>query len=370
VIILGKANMNQWAGFRSKSTNNGWSAHGGQTYGAYYPKQDACGSSSGSGVVSSIGLSFASIGTEVGRVPLFGARLIRNQKTDSSIVCPSSKSNLVGIKPTVGLTSRHLVILLSEHQDSIGPMARTVKDAAHILQAIAGIDPADNYTLAIPNKGTLPDYAAACRFSSLAGARIGVPWNAINKLAHVPTSFELREFVKAIPILKDAGAIIVDPVNFTGVDRFLNGSAEIGVAAADFPVNFLAYTSQLRENPQNITDLASLRSFTRTLPKEEYPDRDTIRWDKILDEHSWNNTDPRFWPAYQKFLQESREGGLLGALKREHLDAVILPSAIAPLWAGAVGTPIITVPLGSLPTNTSLRMDPRGDLVTEAPGIP
>jgi amidase len=80
VIILGKANMSQWAGYRSNNTSNGWSAHGGQTYGAYYPKQDPCGSSSGSGVVSSIGLSFASIGTEVRKVPPFETRLIRIKK--------------------------------------------------------------------------------------------------------------------------------------------------------------------------------------------------------------------------------------------------------------------------------------------------
>jgi amidase len=182
--------MNQWAGYRSKNGTNGWSAHGGQTYGAYYPKQDPCGNSSGSGVISSVGLAFASIGTEVGNILNFCILLTRYVKTDVSVVCPSGKNNLVGIKPMLGLTSRHLVIPLSEHQDTMGPMARTAKDATHLLQAIAGIDSSDNYTLTIPNKGKLPDYVAVCQSSSFDGARIGIPRNVISTLARDPTSFE------------------------------------------------------------------------------------------------------------------------------------------------------------------------------------
>lgn len=114
-IILGKTNLSQWANFRSDNTSNGWSAYGGQTYGAYYPQQDPSGSSSGSGVSSAIGLALATLGSE----------------TDGSIISPSENSNLAGIKPTVGLTSRYLVIPISEHQDTVGPLARTVKDGKH-----------------------------------------------------------------------------------------------------------------------------------------------------------------------------------------------------------------------------------------------
>ena len=133
-VILGKANLSQWANFRSDNSSSGWSAIGGQVIGAYFPDQDPSGSSSGSGVSSSIGLAFAALGSE----------------TDGSIISPSDANNLVGIKPTVGLTSRDLVIPISEHQDTVGPMARTVKDAAYVLQAIAGLSPYDNYTSAIP----------------------------------------------------------------------------------------------------------------------------------------------------------------------------------------------------------------------------
>jgi amidase len=254
-------------------------------------------------------------------------------------------------------------------------MARTVKDAASILQAIAGMDSADNYTTAIPNKGILPDYVAACKSSSLTGARIGVPRNVISKLARDPASHEIQEFIRAIPVLKEAGATIVDPANFTGIEQisdFLKDlrKAEITLAAADFLVNFPAYTAKLTKNPQNITDLASLRKFTRTFPMEEYPDRDTRGWDQTLDKQGWNNTDPRFWHAYQKYVQLCGEGGLLGALRRENLDALILPTSFASVWASAIGAPIVTVPLGFLPANTSVRMDPRGDLVSAAPGLP
>jgi hypothetical protein len=104
VVLLGKSNLSQWANYRSFNSSNGWSAYGGQVTGAYYPNMDPSGSSSGSGVGTSIGLAFAALGTE----------------TDGSIVSPSSMNNLVGIKPTVGLTSRSLVIPISEHQDTVG----------------------------------------------------------------------------------------------------------------------------------------------------------------------------------------------------------------------------------------------------------
>lgn len=110
-------------------------------------------------------------------------QLTRTRKTSGSILSPSDVNNLVGIKPTVGLTSRYLVIPISERQDTVGPMARTVKDAAYLLQAIAGADSHDNYTSAIPNNGTIPDYLAACDYSAFSGARIGVAWNGIYETA-------------------------------------------------------------------------------------------------------------------------------------------------------------------------------------------
>ncbi|EHL03468.1 putative amidase [Glarea lozoyensis 74030] len=200
VILLGKANMSQWAYFRSFNTSSGWSAYGGQVTGAYYPDMDPSGSSSGSSVGSSIGLAWASLGTE----------------TSGSIVSPASANNVVGIKPTVGLTSRSLVIPISERQDTVGPMARSVTDAAMLLSIIAGKDPDDNYTLAQPFDSP-PDYSKGLKLSSLKGARIGIARNAIGTLGVVDSSAKpiLDAFEKAIRVMKKAGAIIIDNANYT-----------------------------------------------------------------------------------------------------------------------------------------------------------
>ncbi|KAF2084470.1 amidase [Saccharata proteae CBS 121410] len=352
-IILGKTGLSQWANYRSNNSTNGWSAYGGQVYAAYYPMQDPSGSSSGSGVSSSLGLALAALGTE----------------TDGSILSPSEKNNLVGIKPTVGLTSRNLVIPISEHQDTVGPMARTVKDAAYILQAIAGLDPYDNYTSAIPNNGTLPDYVAACNFSSLHGARIGIPANVIEAY-NTDGSYatEVTAFNAAIPILKAAGATIVPQANFTAFTDYAASNNESLVLNADFLVNLASYLGLLTYNPNNITNLAQLRAFTQSFPKEDYPDRDTAVWDEAL-EQGWNNTDPRFWQAYQDDLYLGGEGGVLGALDRDNLDAVVLPTSFSPGPAAIIGSPVVTVPLGFYPKNSSVEMSSRG-LVDTGPDVP
>ncbi len=188
-IILGKTNLSQWANYRSDNTSNGWSAYGGQTYAAYYPGQDPSGSSSGSGVSSSIGLALAALGTE----------------TSGSILSPSDVNNLVGIKPTVGLTSRYLVIPISQHQDTIGPMARSVKDAAYVLQAIAGPDEHDNYTSAIP--GPLPDYVAACDYSAFSGARIGVARNVLEIWGKYTDPPVLKAFYEAVQQIEEVSRV-------------------------------------------------------------------------------------------------------------------------------------------------------------------
>src|SRR4051794_26694731 len=161
---------------------------------------DPSGSSSGSAVGSSIGLALGSLGTE----------------TYGSILSPASQNNLVGIKPTVGLTSRSLVVPISEHQDTVGPMARTVKDAAYLLHAIAGKDPYDNYTSAIPFK-TIPDYVAACKISALKGKRLGVPRNVIALTNDATAAPIIPAFNAALKVLEAAGANIVENTNFTGV---------------------------------------------------------------------------------------------------------------------------------------------------------
>ncbi|KAK7184016.1 amidase [Paraphaeosphaeria sporulosa] len=348
-IILGKSNLSQWANFRSSNSSNGWSAYGGQTYGAYYPKQDPSGSSSGSGVASSLGLAVASLGSE----------------TDGSIISPSDVNNLVGIKPTVGLTSRALVIPISEHQDTVGPMARTVKDAAILLQAIAGPDAADNYTSAIPHKGKLPDYLAACTIGALKGKRIGVPRNYIGpQPAPVAEAFEA-----ALDILREAGATIVDNTNYTAYGEWVRSNAETVVLDSDFVANLASYLKQLTYDPTGVKSLADVKNFTQSFGAEEYPSRDTATWDESL---TLNVTygSAEAWATYQYNQYLGGVGGILGALRNHSLDAVVTPSSVSSGISAIIGAPIVTVPLGSYPKNTTVEYNSRGNLVAIAPNLP
>ncbi|KAJ9644015.1 hypothetical protein H2201_006654 [Coniosporium apollinis] len=354
VVILGKLNLSEWANFRSTNSSNGWSAYGGQVLAAYHPMQDPSGSSSGSGVASDLGLALASLGTE----------------TSGSILSPSNRNNVVGIKPTVGLTSRNLVIPISEHQDTIGPMARSVKDAAYVLQAIAGVDPNDNYTLAIPNNGSIPDYVAACNFSSLRGARIGIPANVIELFTEGTTRWapELDAFYASVEVLRNAGATIIEDANYTAFAEYQNSTTGIEVLNADFLVNLAQYFASLTYNPYNITNLAELNNWTKAFPLEEWPDRNTEIFDDALAQ-GWDNTTPEFWAAYQQNLYFGGEGGVLGALERDDLDAVVLPTSFSAGIPALVGSPVITVPMGFYPANTTVRRTAR-NLVSIGPNVP
>ncbi|KAF2680816.1 amidase signature enzyme [Lentithecium fluviatile CBS 122367] len=350
-VILGKTNLSQWANFRSTNSSNGWSAHGGQVYGAYYPGEDPSGSSSGSGVSSSLGLAAASLGTE----------------TDGSILSPSQMNNLVGIKPTVGLTSRALVIPISEHQDTVGPMARTVKDAAYLLQAIAGPDAHDNYTSAIPSNGTLPNYVAACKLDALKGKRIGVPRNTLawsTRTAPIQAAFE-----SALTVLKEAGAIIVDNTNYTAYDEYIQSNAETVVLEVDFVANLKSYLDQLTYNPTGVQSLADVTNFTQSFPPEDYPDRNVDTWIEALS-YNFSNTSPELWANYQQNQYLGGAGGLLGALERYSLDAVVIPTRVAPGISAIIGAPVVTVPLGATPANTTVLPNSRGDLNATGPNQP
>ena len=353
-IILGKTNLSQWANFRSDNSSNGWSAYGGQTYAAYYPGQDPSGSSSGSGVASSLGLALGSLGTE----------------TSGSILSPADVNNLVGIKPTVGLTSRYLVIPISEHQDTVGPMTRTVKDAAYILSAIAGADANDNYTLASPfANGSLPDYVGACDYNAFAGQRIGVARNVLEIWGRYTDAPVLEAFKTAVQTIEAAGAEIVD-ANFTAFEAWNNDGNGTLVMNADFLSNLATYFSELTVNPYSITNLAEERIFTQNFSLEAYPSRDTAVWDDALDQQGWNNTDPRFWPAYQTNLFYGGEGGILGALERENVSAVLLPTQLSPSVPALVGSPVVTVPMGFYPPDWNVTMNSRGNLVSTGPNVP
>lgn len=391
VIILGKANLSQWADARSFNTSSGWSAHGGQTFGAYHRDQDPCGSSSGSGVGTSIGLSWAALGTE----------------TSGSIQCPACFNNVVGIKPTVGLTSRYLVVPISEHQDTVGPLARTVKDAAYLLNAIVGPDSNDNYTSAIPFvEGKIPDYVAACQVSALEGKRIGVPRHLIvfdDPSQGMPADvmeFLMSSFNSTIDVIQSAGAHIVDDIFLPGWEAYVKGRYMVTTARADVLSDLPKYLSKLTANPHNVTNLFEIREFTRSYKAEHWPERDTGIFDSAL-EMNMSNTSPLYWSNRTLGLHLAGEQGILGAMKNHSLDAILLRKLPLPAEhihtsiftisfpqnnfsqiqrttatyfamfpSAMIGSPAVTVPMGVYPPSTPVILNPFGNQVNIGPNIP
>ena len=258
-VVLGKATMGEWAQFRSRraSSSHGWSAYGGQCLGAYYPGQDPSGSSSGSAVAASLGLALGALATE----------------TSGSIVLPAEKSNIVGIKPTLGLTSRNMVIPISIRQDSVGPVAQSVKDAAILLSAISGKDKNDNWTSVQPFD-QVPDYVKACNSSAFMGARLGIPRNGINYFLDNNTKPIMTAFDEALDLIRDSGATVVDKADFALFDVPAFSRNSNIVMNTDFVAGLSAYLETLKTNPNNVKNLADITKFTKDDPREEYPDRD------------------------------------------------------------------------------------------------
>ncbi|EPS41370.1 hypothetical protein H072_4730 [Dactylellina haptotyla CBS 200.50] len=353
-IILGKAGLSEWANYRSSNGTSGWSGRHGQITNAYYPNLDPSGSSSGSGVASSLGLSLASLGSE----------------TSGSIVSPSQRNNLVGIKPTVGLTSRYLVIPISEHQDTVGPMARTVKDAAYILTAIAGVDPYDNYTSAIPFPA-VPEYWKHLQRSSFQGAKIGIPRIAIT--ASSTNGPVLTAFNASVEIIKKLGAEIYENADFPAYAEFRRSGNSSIVLGLDFKTNVKQYFDQLVVNPNNLHSLQDLIDYTMSDPREAYPDRNVNTWIAAMNQPCEDNSCKYAWDAYQANLYLGGPGGILGALESaggdDGLDALIMPSDFAAGIAAIAGYPVVTVPMGFYPPNTPVVRNSRG-LVSNAPNQP
>ncbi len=262
-ILLGKTALSEWASFRGIDIPNGWSGRGGQATSAFYRQGDACGSSTGSGIASSIGLAAGALGTE----------------TDGSIVCPSNRNNLVGIKPTVGLTSRNLVIPLSQNQDTIGPMCQSVADAAAILTITAGPDIADNYTLSQPTN--VPNYTQYLNKDGLKGARIGVLRKAFanSTFGNYP-DYIISEFNRTIEeVFKKLGAIIFDPADLDTTDEIVSAHNELIVLSFDFKYGINQYLSQLKSIPSNATTLQGLIDYNNANARLELPDgRDNQLW--------------------------------------------------------------------------------------------
>ncbi|KAH7881422.1 amidase signature enzyme [Lentinula edodes] len=353
-IILGKANLSEFAEFRG-NLPSGWSGRGGQTTNAYFPSADPCGSSSGSGVTTSIGLTTVALGTE----------------TDGSITCPTGNNNLAGVKPSVGLTSRAGVIPISEHQDTVGPMARSITDVAIVLSLIAGKDPNDNFTLAQPP--IVPDYTKALNPNALIGARIGVPRKVFldgsDLTGNGSESAIGLAFEKALDVIRDLGATVVDPADLPSAEEIARSNNETVVLDTDFKIQINAWLEGLISIPSGVRSLADLIAFDNANPSLEEPVNFTSQSEFIASEATTGFTDAYFQSlAFDKELGGAQ--GIDAALEMFDLDALVLPAqGLTTVPAAIAGYPIITVPLGFFPSNVTIG-SAGPETVYPAPGVP
>ena len=334
-IILGKANLSEWANIRSLQSSSGWSARGGQCKNPYVLDRNPCGSSSGSAAATSANLTVLSLGTE----------------TDGSIVCPSGICGIVGIKPTVGLISRAGIIPISHNQDTAGPMCRTVTDAAILLSALAGVDARDSATTRSQGNSRT-DYTAFLDANGLKGMRIGV---SRSHFAFNPYLDKLME--GAIDVLKRGGADIVDPAN---VDSMKNiDDVELMVLLYDLKADLNAYLASLGPKAP-VKTLKEIIEFNQKHADKElqYFSQDLF----MQAEEKGPLTDAAYLDAVQKIQQLAREQGIDLVMTKNRLDAIISPTN-TPAWvtdhlngdrfsggsstpAAVAGYPSITVPCG------------------------
>ena len=333
-LILGKTNLSEWANFRSNKSSSGWSGLGGQVNNPYDLTRNPCGSSSGSGAAVSANLCMVAIGTE----------------TDGSIVCPSHANGIVGIKPTVGLVSRAGIIPISETQDTGGPMARTVADAAACLSALTGIDERDTYTNA--SKGNSHnDYTTFLKKEGLKGKRIGVytkirGWHdGVDKLAN-----------EAIELIKAQGAEVVEIEQINPEEI---GAEEYQVLVYEFKDGLNKYFASLGKNAP-IKNLEDLMEFNKNDEIESTFDQGIIE----LAVTKGDLTSPEYLEAKAKMHLNIRTLGIDKVMNEQKLDAIIAPTG-SPAWktdhingdhylggssspAAMAGYPNIAVPMGSI----------------------
>lgn len=334
-IILGKTNLSEWANFRSSKSSSGWSSRGGQTRNPYALDRTPCGSSSGSGVAVSANLCAAAIGTE----------------TDGSIVCPSHHGGIVGIKPTVGLVSRAGIVPISHSQDTAGPMARTVTDAALLLGALTGVDGRDAITSTSQGRST-DDYTQFLDTDGLWGARIGV---ARNYFGFHPLVDAIME--RAIATLRAAGAVVVDPANIATAKQF--GDDEYKVMLYEFKAGLNVYLTDIDPSlPAH--SLAELIEFNHLNRDRVMPffGQDLF----VLAQEKGDLTADDYLQARRESLRLAGRGGIDATLDEHDLDALIAPTG-GPAWlvdwvngdhygggsssaAAVAGYPNITVPAG------------------------
>jgi amidase len=333
-VILGKTNLSEWANIRSSRSSSGWSAIDGQAVNPYALDRSPCGSSAGTGVSIAASLAAAGIGTE----------------TDGSIVCPSAHQALVGIKPTVGLVSRAGIVPISHTQDTAGPMARTVADAALILAAIAGPDAADPATSGAKVGG----YTGALVPDGLAGMRIGVV--RAKMFGQSPAADRVTEAV--IKTLKARGAEIVDPADIPHLGEY--DEAELDVLLTELKVDLAKYLGEWAPGA-TVKTLDNVIAFNRTNAAKEMPFFAQELFEQAAKKGDLD--DPAYLASLERCRKLARIEGLDAVFAQYRLDALVAPTA-GPPWlidlvtgdhfgmssstpAAVAGYPAITVPAGT-----------------------
>ncbi len=306
-LVLGKTNLSEWANFRSSHASSGWSGRGGQTRNPYVLDRNPCGSSAGSAAAVAAGLATVAIGTE----------------TDGSIICPAAMNGIVGIKPTLGLVSRSGIVPISHNQDTAGPMARNVADAATLLSVIAGSDPRDPATMEADRHAT--DYTKFLDPNGLKGKRIGV----VRQLAGAEPNAD-RVLEQAIAQMKAQGAIIVDPVTLPHLGDL--GEPEITVLLYDFKHDINAYLTTRHGLP--VKTLADLIAFNKAHAAEEMPWFGQELFEQA--ERKGPLSDKPYADALARAKRLSGPEGIDAALQSQHLDALLAPS-----WGPAFVTDLV-----------------------------
>jgi len=334
-VILGKANLSEWANFRSTHSVSGWSSRGGQTRNPYVLDRNPCGSSSGSAVAVAANLCAGAVGTE----------------TDGSIICPSQTNGVVGIKPTLGLISRSGIIPIAHSQDTAGPMGRSVADAAVLLGAMTGIDARDSATSSSQGKA-YSDYTQFLDKGGLQGARIGVARSFFEFHPQVDKIIEV-----CLETLKSLGAELIDPVEIENAKKL--GETEIEVLTYEFKADLNAYLANL--GPQAaVHSMQDLIAFNEQHRDKVMPYFGQERMLKAQEKGPL--TDEAYLKALETTQRLARTEGIDATLEKHRLNAIVAPTG-GPAWlvdyvngdcgegdswspAAVAGYPNITVPAG------------------------
>ena len=334
-VILGKANLSEWANFRSTHSVSGWSSRGGQTRNPYVLDRNPCGSSSGSAVAVAANLCAGAVGTE----------------TDGSIICPSQTNGVVGIKPTLGLISRSGIIPIAHSQDTAGPMGRSVADAAVLLGAMTGIDVRDSATSSSQGKA-YSDYTQFLDKGGLQGARIGVARSFFEFHPQVDKIIEA-----CLETLKSLGAELIDPVEIENAKKL--GETEIEVLTYEFKADLNAYLANL--GPQAaVHSMQDLIAFNEQHRDKVMPYFGQERMLKAQEKGPL--TDDAYLKALETTQRLARAEGIDATLEKHQLNAIVAPTG-GPAWlvdyvngdcgeggswspAAVAGYPNITVPAG------------------------